>query len=74
LISNELLKELHRLNRVDKLRVIRLLADDLATEEASYFTSDRAYEIVTPYGNEAAAQVLYDALEAAENSDDKGEL
>ena len=74
MISNELLKELHHLNRVDKLRVIRLLADDLATEEASYFTSDRTYEIVTPYGNEAAAQVLYDALAAAENRDNKGEL
>ena len=50
------------MNRADKLRVIRLLADDLAAEEAVGFIPGAAYEIITPYGNEAAAQVLSEFL------------
>lgn len=69
-----MLEELHRMNRADKLRVIQLLADDLAAEEAVGFIPGAAYEIVTPYGNEAAAQVLYDALQAAESAVQKDEL
>ena len=57
-----MLEELHRMNRADKLRVIQLLADDLATEEAVGFIPGVAYEIITPYGNEAAARVLSDFL------------
>lgn len=66
MISHELLEELHRLNRADKLRIIQMLAGDLAAEEDVYFTPGATYEIVTPYGNEAAAQVLYDVLQAAD--------
>ena len=73
MISNEMLEELHRMNRADKLRVIRLLADDLAAEETVGLMPDAAYEIVTPYGNEAAAQVLHDVLQAAESAVQKDE-
>lgn len=66
MISNELLEELQKLNRADKLRVIQILAGNLASEEDTYFTSGATYEILTPYGNEAAAQVLYDVLQAAD--------
>lgn len=61
-ISNELLEELQKLNRTDKLRVIQLLADDLASEEDTYFTPGATYEILTPYGNEAAAETLLKML------------
>lgn len=57
------------MNRADKLRVIQLLADDLAAEEAIGFIPDAAYEIITPYGNEAAARVLSDFL-ATEDTED----
>jgi len=66
LISHELLDELHKLNRADKLRIIQMLVGDLAAEEEVYFTPDATYEIITPYGNEVAAQVLYDVLQATD--------
>lgn len=66
LISHKLLEELHKLNRADKLRVIQMLVGELAVEEEVYFTPGATYELVTPYGNEAAAQVLYDALQATD--------
>lgn len=66
MISHELLEELHKLDRADKLRIIQMLVGDLATEEDVYFTPGTTYEIVTPYGNEAAAQVLHDVLQAAD--------
>lgn len=39
-ISHELLDELHKLNRADKLRIIQMLVGDLAAEEEVYFTPD----------------------------------
>jgi len=62
----QLIHELRKLNRIDKLRVMQALVADLSAEEEMLLTSHSAYEIVTPYGNEAAAQVLYDVLRAAE--------
>ena len=62
------------MNRADKLRVIQLLAADLAAEETAFLASGAVYEIVTPYGNEAAAQVLYNALQAADDAAQKAEL
>ncbi len=62
IISDELLEELHRLSRTEKLRVIRLLADDLAQEEGLLIPGAE-YPIYTPLGNEAAAQTLMKMLE-----------
>ena len=62
MISNELLEELQKLNRADKLRVIQILADDLASEEEPYFTPGATYEILTLYDNEAAAETLLKML------------
>ncbi len=69
MISDELLNELHRLNRTEKLRVIQLLANELAEEEA-LLISGAEYPIYTPLGNEAAAQTLWEVLKA---SDEQGE-
>jgi len=63
MISNELLEELQKLNRADKLRVIQILLGDLASEEDAYFSPGATYEILTPYGNEAAAETLLKILE-----------
>lgn len=61
------------MNRADKLRVIRLLADDLAAEEVVGFIPGATYEIITPYGNEVAAQVLSEFLttEDTESAEEK---
>jgi len=71
LISQELLTRLQELSRADKLHVMQLLASDLA-DESHYIAPGSSYEIFSPYGNEAAAQVLYDVLQAAENTDQRG--
>ena len=63
MISNELLEELQKLNRTDKLRVIQILAGDLASEEESYFRSDATYEVWSPFDAPAAAETLLKMLE-----------
>lgn len=61
----QLIHELHKLNRADKLRAIQVLAADLSAEEEAWLNPGAVYEIFTPYGNEAAAQVLYEVLQAS---------
>ena len=63
MISNELIEQLHQLNRADKLRVIQLLVGDLAAEESAYFTPGATYEVWSPYDAPAAAQTLLQMLE-----------
>ena len=70
---DQLLDELHKLNRVDKLRVVQSLVNDLAEEEEAFFTPGVEYPINTPYGNEAAAAVLLEALKDAETAGRKEE-
>lgn len=62
----ELIHELRKLNRRDKLRAMQVLITELSAEEEAWLIPGATYGIVTPYGNEAAAQVLYDALQAAD--------
>lgn len=61
----ELVQELRRLNRADKLRAMQVLLTDLASEENAWFVPGTTYEIATPYGNEGAAQILFNALQVA---------
>ena len=63
MISRELLEELHKLNRADKLRIIQALVDDLAAEEEVYFRSGATYEIWSPYDAPEAANTLTKMLE-----------
>ena len=59
----QLIHELRKLNRAEKLRAMQVLVNDLAAEEVMSVQSGVSYEILTPYGNEAAAQVLYEVLQ-----------
>ncbi len=59
-----LLEELHTLDRENKLKVIQFLVDDLSAEDAGSLSPGAVYEIATPYGNEAAAQQLFQHLQA----------
>lgn len=68
---DQLLDELHKLNRVDKLRVVQSLVNELAAEETANFNSGVEYPIYTPYGNEAAAAVLSEALKDEQATDRK---
>lgn len=64
----QLIQELRQLNRADKIRAMQVLVNELAAEELG-LVDGGTYELLTPYGNEAAADVLYEVLQAA--SEDK---
>lgn len=50
-ISEQLLEELHRLGRAEKLRVLQFLVDDLADD-------DEVHETLSLYGNSPAVEAL----------------
>lgn len=63
----EILPAVLRLASPDKLKLIRILAEDLgAAEDIRPFERGKSYELSTPYSAFGAAQVLADALGAAE--------
>jgi len=60
---NDLLPSLQALPRAEKLRLIQLLAADVASEEAlTTADSERAYPIWSPYEAFEGAATLLDAL------------
>jgi hypothetical protein len=67
MLSSELLDELHQLSRAEKLHLVQLLVNDLAAEEDTVFSLG-SYPVYTPYGNEEAARILYEALQAAQST------
>ena len=69
MLSEYLIEELRKLNRTDKLRAMQVLVTELAVEEDSLLMPGATYELLTPYGNEAAAQVLAEFLEASKKED-----
>jgi hypothetical protein len=63
MISDELLKQVQELNRVDKLWLIQMLANDLAQEENPALIEGVSYEIWSPYDSGDAAKTLLQMLE-----------
>ncbi len=61
MLTEELLAQVKGLGEEDKLKLVELLIEDLRL-------IGTAYEIYTPYGNEAAARVLIEELESAKTS------
>ncbi len=64
MVSHELVEQLRRLNRVDKLEVIQLLAADLASEETNLIKSGASYPVWSPYDAVEAANIMLFALNA----------
>ncbi|MEL6458047.1 MAG: hypothetical protein AAFY21_05320 [Cyanobacteria bacterium J06641_2] len=62
MVSTELVKQLRRLNRVDKLEVIQILAAELANEENNLIKSGASYPVWSPYDAVEAANIMLDAL------------
>lgn len=59
---SEILKvELDKLNRVEKLRVVQMIVEQLAQEEG--MLTLREYEIWSPYDSPGAAAILLEVLE-----------
>ena len=67
----QIMVELGKLNRADKLRAMQALVAQLSAEEGVSLASGETYELLTPYGNEAAAQILYEFLQSANAADQK---
>ena len=71
MVMSELFSELDKLGRAEKPRIVQHLVNDLAAEgDAVTFEvaplTEGTYPLYTPLGNEAAANVLYAMLQAAE--------
>jgi len=66
----EVLPAVRQLTAPEKLKLIRLLAEDLDTEEASSpLERGKVYNLPTPYDSYGAAQALADALAAAHETE-----
>lgn len=64
MVSTELVEQLRKLNRVDKLMVIQLLAAELANEETNLIKSGESYPVWSPYDAVEAANLMLEALNA----------
>ncbi|NLX98466.1 MAG: hypothetical protein GXY83_20085 [Rhodopirellula sp.] len=63
----ELLPAVEQLPAVEKLRLIRILAEELdCGEDISPLTPHKKYELATPYDTFGAGKVLVAAMERAE--------
>ncbi len=62
----DLLPAIQHLPAADKLRLIRVLAEELDTgEDISPLVAYKTYYLATPYGARGAARALMDAMEIA---------
>lgn len=68
MVSTELVEQLLRLNRVDKLKFIQILAAELANEEANLLKPGASYDVWSPYDAVDAANIMLEPLNA-ETSD-----
>ena len=60
--------ELGKLNRADKLRAIRYLAETLVAEEVEPLVSGAVYEVWSPFDSAGTAKDLLKMLEDAQES------
>jgi len=61
MISEHLIEELRQLNRVEKLRVIQMLVNQITQEEE--ILTGTEYEVWSPYDAPGAAAILMEMLE-----------
>lgn len=66
---SELLPSIRQLSSVEKLRLIRILAEELDTKENMFpFQPDRVYHLPTPYNSSGAGRALMNAMEQQHKS------
>jgi hypothetical protein len=66
MLSEQLLSELHKLNRTEKLRVVQILVNELAVDESApevLIQAGAQYEVWSPYDAFEAAHILQDMLD-----------
>ena len=64
----EVLPSLKSLNRSEKLRVVKILIDEITQEEESFFESGAEYEVWSPYDSYDAADKLRQILEESKSN------
>lgn len=62
MVSTELVEQLRKLNRVDKLEIIQILTTQLADEENNFIKPGASYEVWSPYDAIEAANIMLEAL------------
>jgi hypothetical protein len=66
---SELLPSIRQLSSLEKLRLIRILAEELDTKEDMFpFQPNRVYYLPTPYQSFGAGRALMTAMEQASKS------
>lgn len=66
----ELLPEIRRLPALEKLRLIRILAEELDSEDDIYpLQPHRVYYLATPYDTYGAGRALMNAMRVAEQQE-----
>jgi hypothetical protein len=65
MVSPELISSLRELSRPDKFYIMQLLIAELAQQETDLLKPGQAYPVWSPYGADAAAETMLDALQAA---------
>ncbi|MBE9140468.1 hypothetical protein IQ254_25250 [Nodosilinea sp. LEGE 07088] len=66
---SELLPAVHQLSIVEKLKLIRILAEDLeAAEDISPLEPFKTYDLPTPYNSFGVGAMLMQALESADQA------
>lgn len=71
LTLTELLPNIHQLHFLDKVRLIRILAEDIDVpnnKEQTYFEPNKTYYLHTPQFESGAADILMAALEASKEN------
>jgi hypothetical protein len=68
--AEELFAELHKLNRIDKLRATEVLVLDLAAEEQAQLIPGKEYEIWSPYDSAGTAATLMKMLDDEKKAND----
>ena len=63
MVSSEILSELHRLSKTDKLQVIQILVADVAREEGAPAVPAGEYAVWAPHDAFEAAETLLGALD-----------
>lgn len=63
MLSDSLIRELHKLSRAEKLRAMRILLDDLASEDEPFFPPGAEYAVWSPFDSADAAEKLMALLE-----------
>jgi hypothetical protein len=62
----EVLPAARRLSATDKLKLIRILAEELETEDISPLEPFKTYDLPTPYDSFGAGAILMEALKQSD--------